>query len=219
MTTKYSKATSISLRASLSLLLLVLAVLCLDLTPALAVGNSAALPSLAEFSKTVQNGQKDVVRGVYVKNLLALPVVQQPEGNATYVSSQEGEVTEFSTAAQYGNVGLLAHNFKAGRFFFQLTSGQDVQLIYGDGHVETFVIKKVLQFQALEPTNPFSSFRNLDKDETLDSGQMFNRAYAGERHLTFQTCIAAEGNPSWGRIFVIALPRKNVQIHYQHNPR
>ena len=219
MTTKYSKATSITLRASLSLLLLMLAVLCLDLNPALAVGNSAAIPSLAEFSKIVQNGQKDVVRGVYVQNLLALPVVQQPEGNATYVSSQEGEVTEFSTAAQYGNVGLLAHNYKAGRFFFQLTSGQDVQLIYGDGHTETFLIKKVLQFQALEPTSPFSPFRNLEKDETLDAGQMFNRAYAGERHLTFQTCIAAEGNPSWGRIFVIALPWKNIEIRHQHNGR
>ena len=219
MRTKYGKATFITLRAGLSLLLLMLAILCLDLTPALAVGNSAAIPSLAEFSKIVQNGQKDVVRGVYVQNLLALPVVQQPEGNATYVSSQEGEVTEFSTAAQYGNVGLLAHNYKAGRFFFQLTSGQDVQLIYGDGHAETFVIKKILQFQALEPTNPFSSFRNIDKDETLDAGQMFNRVYAGQRHLTLQTCIAAKGNPSWGRVFVIALPRKNVEMQYQHNRR
>jgi hypothetical protein len=37
---------------------------------------------------------------------------------------------------------------------------------------------------------------------------MFSRAYGGERRAVFQTCIAAEGNGSWGRLFVIALPKQ-----------
>jgi len=36
---------------------------------------------------------------------------------------------------------------------------------------------------------------------------MFDRAYEGGRHVTFQTCIAAEGNSSWGRLFIIAAPK------------
>jgi hypothetical protein len=37
---------------------------------------------------------------------------------------------------------------------------------------------------------------------------MFNRAYVGENRVVFQTCLAAEGNPSWGRLFVIAVPKE-----------
>jgi hypothetical protein len=36
---------------------------------------------------------------------------------------------------------------------------------------------------------------------------MFDRAYLGDHHLTLQTCIAAEGISSWGRLFIIAVPK------------
>ena len=111
-------------------------------------------------------------------------------------------------ASQYGNVGLLAHNNLAGKFFSGLAVGQQVRLVYGDGKTETFVITEILRYQALQPTSPYSSFRNLDKtDDTLTAEQMFKRAYLGDRHMTFQTCIEAYGNPSWGRLFVIAVPK------------
>ncbi|MCK6541027.1 MAG: hypothetical protein L6Q26_13325, partial [Anaerolineales bacterium] len=61
--------------------------------------------------------------------------------------------------------------------------------------------------QALQPTSLYSSFRSLDKDETLTAEQMFKRVYVGDRHIAFQTCIEAEGNLSWGRLFVIAIPK------------
>jgi hypothetical protein len=80
--------------------------------------------------------------------------------------------------------------------------------VYGDGKVEDFVITQSLRFQALQPESVSSSFQNLDKIETLTAGQMFNRAYTGESRVVFQTCIAAEGNPSWGRLFVIAVPKE-----------
>lgn len=35
-------------------------------------------------------------------------------------------------------------------------------------------------------------------------------AGAFHRHVTFQTCIDAEGNASWGRLFVIAIPKEEV---------
>ncbi len=191
------------------LLLMVLTSLWLP-TSALALGNTPALPSLTEFSRSVQNGQKDVLRGVYVANILALPIVQQPANQAGYVSSHEGEATQFSMVSKYGNVGLLAHNHLAGKLFFQLAVGQEVELVYGDGHQEVFVIQEILQYQALQPTSPYSTFKNLSNDETLTAQEMFQRVYLGSYHLTLQTCINANGNSSWGRLFVIATPKKTT---------
>ena len=164
------------------------------------------LPSFVDFSKSVQNGQADIVRGVYVPDVLASPVVQQPADNANYVSSNQGQLTQFSTAAQFSNIGLLAHNNLSGKSFSQLEVGQDIRLVYGDGTVEHFVITQVLSFQALQPTDPYSSFRNLNNNENLTVEQLFNKVYGGDRHLTFQTCIAANGISTWGRLFVIAVP-------------
>lgn len=205
MTLKSRKITRIFL--SLSLLLLTLASLWLNPTSALALGNFPLQPTLTEFSKSVQNGQKDVLRGVYVENVLALPIVQQPASNAGYVSNNDGEATQFGMAAKYGTIGLLAHNHLSGKTFSRLTVGQEVRLVYGDGRAETFVITEVLEYQALQPTSPYSSFRNLKKDETLTAEQMFKRVYFGDRHVTFQTCIEANGDLSWGRLFVIAEPK------------
>lgn len=172
-----------------------------------ALGSAASLPVFADFSKSVQNGDAKTLRGVYVENALALPIIQQPSGNPAFVSNNDGEITQFGMASQYGNIGLLAHNHLSGKSFAELAVGQQVRLVYGDGKIETFVIAEILRYQALQPTSPYSSFRNLDEtDETLTAEQMFKRVYLGDRHVTFQTCIDAYGNPSWGRLFIIAEP-------------
>ncbi len=167
-----------------------------------------SLSDFVSFSKSVQNGEADVLRGVYVQDVLALPVVQQPADQPFYVSGQEGEATQFSMVSRYGNIGLLAHNTLSGRFFSKLAAGQEVRLVYGAGRIEYFRVVQTLRFQALQPESVTSSFRNLDKDEVLSAGDLFNQAYAGERHLVFQTCIEAYGNSSWGRLFVIAVPKE-----------
>jgi hypothetical protein len=190
-----------------SLLLLALTLFWLQPVPALALSNSPALPTFSDFAKSVQDGQKGVLRGVYVENVLAFPIVQQPTDSDGYVSSHDGEITQFNIVAKYGNVGLLAHNHLAGKVFSQLAIGEKVKLIYGDGHAEIFVIQEILQYQALQPTSPYSNFKNLNKDETLTAQQMFQRVYLGDHHVTFQTCINANGESSWGRLFVIATPK------------
>lgn len=172
---------------------------------------TGTLPDFADFSKSVQNGEATTLRGVYIEDVLALPIVQQPAGSPAFVSNNDGEITQFGMAAQYGNIGLLAHNHLSGKLFSQLAVGQRVRLVFGDGRVESFVVTEVHRYQALQPTSPYSSFRNLDDDsETLTAGQMFKRAYLGDRHITFQTCIQAYGNPSWGRLFVIAEPESQI---------
>jgi hypothetical protein len=196
----------------LTLLVFVLAPLFLKPDLVLAVGptdsTNSTLPNFADFYKSVQDGQANILRGVYVSNVLALPIVQQPASSPFYVSNRSGELTQFSIASQYGNTGLLAHNTLSGRFFSQLATGQEVRLIYGDGKIEYFVIQNVLRFQALQPESISSSFRNLDRNEVLSAGNMFNRAYVGGRRVVFQTCIEANGNSSWGRLFVVALPKE-----------
>lgn len=104
------------------------------------------LPNFADFSKSVQNGEENVLRGVYISEVLALPIIQQPAGDASYVSSKEGELTEFGLASQFSNVGLLAHNNLSGKSFSKLKIGQDTHLVYGDGTVEHFVITQALSF-------------------------------------------------------------------------
>lgn len=183
-----------------------------------AMGNNTNLPTFPDFSQTVQNGQATVLRGVYVNHILALPVIQQPSGNAGFVSSSDGQTTQFRMASQFGNIGLLAHNHLAGKSFAQLSIGDEVLMVYGDGHVEYFVVQEVLKYQALQPNSPYSSFRNLDKDETINAEQMFKRVYFGDRHVTFQTCIEAEGNLSWGRLFVIAVPKEEYSKFDRLNP-
>ena len=152
-----------------------------------------------------------VVQGVYVDGTLDLRVVQQPEGDANYISPKNGELTQFAAVSQRGNIGLLAHNYLSGRAFSRLLLGQDVQIQYSNGETENFVITEILSYQALEPKSPYSSFQSLkNESEVLSVGQMFDRVYGGDHHLTFQTCIARDGVSSWGRLFVVAMPRLAV---------
>lgn len=159
---------------------------------------------LQEFAGSVQDG-KSLVRGVYAEGVMAFRVVQQPAGQAGFVSSVKNVVTEFALAKQYGGIGILAHNFAAGAGFFQLTAGDEINLVYGDGAISKYVIKNILEFQALDADDPYSDFIDLATGETLSSTELFLRTYGGGK-LTLQTCIAADGISSWGRMFIIAEP-------------
>jgi hypothetical protein len=196
------------------ILLLLLASLVAQPVSAFALGGEndvKSLPNFSEFSASVQDGRADHVRGVYIPNQFALPVVQQPFGSPGFVSTQNNLVTQFRMANQYGNVGLLAHNYLSGQEFFDLEVGDEVRLVSGDGTVEYFVVSEVLRYQALQPNSPYSSFRNVDDDEVISVEKMFKRVFFGDRHVTFQTCIEKDGELSWGRLFIIAIPRAEYE--------
>ena len=196
-------------RTTIKLHLLAFAFATFFIAPGFVPGVDYSKSTLQDFQNSynpIQNGEGDSLRGVYVANVLALPIVQQPANEPYYVSGHDGEVTQFATASQYGNIGLLAHNNLSGRSFFELSVGQEVELVYWDGRIEKFTITEVLRFQALQPQSQQSPFLNLDNSETLSANEMFNRVYTGSRHLTFQTCIQANGNSSWGRLFIVATP-------------
>jgi hypothetical protein len=204
---------SVALKTSRSLLALnfiftlLLALLPVGQVHALSTYESrASLPLLNEFVGQVINGRAGELRGIYIPEVLAAPVVQQPAGDNAFVSPLENVVTQFGLAAQYGSTGLLAHNFLAGEDFFLLKKDQKIYLVYGDGQVAAFVITEILRYQALEPNSPLSRFTNLKKDELLSSAELFSKVYGRSGDVILQTCIAREDNLSWGRLFVIAEP-------------
>lgn len=200
----------------LSLVLLATAILIAGLflpTSALAASRSleavgAALPDFEAFVKSVTDGRAGVVRGAYVPGLLALPVEQQPAGKSTYVSPQEGAATQFRRAADFGAIGLLAHNYLAGKSFFNLKNGQEVRIVYGDGSVKVYFVTAVYRYQALQPNSPSSNFVDLDTNETLSASSLFGKVYYQGDHVTFQTCIKKDGLSTWGRLFIVATPAK-----------
>jgi hypothetical protein len=175
-----------------------------------------SLPGFSTFSENVQDGKAGVLKGVYVSDILALPVVQQPVGNPGYVSQYPDVITEFSMAKEVGNVGLLAHNHLAGQTFTNLSIGDEVRLVYGDGKVEYFIVSQTLEYQALQPYSPYSEFRDLETNKTITADLLFRIVYRGDRHVTFQVCIEAEGIDAWGRLFVIAEPKPDPFVEQNY---
>jgi hypothetical protein len=168
--------------------------------------NSSRVPSLADFAETVNMGRPEAVAGVYVLDLFADKIVHQPPRNSTYISSLNQTVTNLDLAARNETVGLAAHNYLAGALFSKLTLGIEVDLVNGDGSVRRYVVSEIARFQALAPTDPFSSFVESDMDEMLSSTDLFSRMYIGGDKVVLQTCISLNGDSSWGRLFVTATP-------------
>ncbi|MCD6323140.1 MAG: sortase [Clostridiales bacterium] len=176
------------------------------------LGNNKSVVDLNEkaaisyFISTVANGEKGVLRGVYSENRFALQIVQQPAGQAGFISTSEDVVTQFSMPNRYGVIGLLAHNYLSGKYFFDLEMGDIIQLVYGDGEIKKYQITDIQSFQADQPNSPNSKFIDIETGAELTASQLFKRVYMGDQHLTLQTCIQEGSEDSWGRLFIIAKP-------------
>jgi hypothetical protein len=174
------------------------------------LGAVGDLPLLNTFVGQVTNGQAQELRGIYIPELLAAPIVQQPSGNYEFVSPRQNIVTQFNLAAQFGATGLLAHNYLAGENLILLQKDQVFYLVYGDGRVSAFVIQEILRYQALEPESSSSRFLNLENKNELTTAELFARVYNNPGKVILQTCISRENNLSWGRLFVIAEPYSGI---------
>ena len=166
------------------------------------------------FVKSVRNGQADVVRGVYVANAFALPIVQQPPNNAIYVSNKRREITQFAQAAKNDVLGLLAHNYLSGKLFYQLVPDEEVIIVYGDGATQRYRITTIQQYQKLAPKTLRSDFVDLHSRQRLTSAQVFDQFYRGDHRLIFQTCLAEDGLLNWGVTFIVAVPMENNSLKF-----
>ena len=193
---------------SIRLSLVVLLVILLACVPARAGALDAVdqIPLLKDFVDAVSNGEADQLRGIYVPDLLASRIVPQPEAQPWFVSSSENTITHFGLPEQFGSTGLLAHNTLAGKDFSRLSPGQVIRLVYGDGQTKSFIVIERWRFQALEPANTRSLFVDLNRGGLLTVSELFRLVYDRPGDLILQTCIEAEGEPGWGRLFIIAEP-------------
>lgn len=168
--------------------------------------NSGSLPSLDAFVEQVRNGRAGELRGIYMPEILAAHIVQQPDGMDDFVSPWQNIVTQFSLASRLGSTGLMAHNYLAGEAFALLQEGQEIHLIHGDGRVSTFVVSEILQYQALEPDGTSGTFVDLQSHDLLTYSELFTKVYNRPGQIIFQTCMEEGNQLSWGRLFVIAKP-------------
>lgn len=162
--------------------------------------------ALNEFILSVADGQSDVIRGMFVDESIALQVIQQPAGQPAFVSPVDEVITEFAMARSRGVVGLLAHNYLAGKYFFEIQMDDVFQVVYGDGQVKKYQVVDIQRYQALQPNSPHSEFLDLDTSQKLTAAELFKKVYTGEHHITLQTCIQEGGVDTWGRLFIIAEP-------------
>ncbi len=172
----------------------------------------SVLPSLEKFAQQMVNGQHDQLRGIYARDVFADSVAQQPAGEPGFVAADDGVLTQFSRASQFGATGLLAHNFIDGAKFSDLQEGQVLYLVYGDGHADAYVLTQRLRYQALQPNSEYSGFLDLQSGERLSAFSLFSTIFNRPGSLILQTCIEADGLPTWGRLFVIAQPYDALSV-------
>ena len=174
-----------------------------------AIPDSVSEENLADFHNfvtQVSNGQKGVVRAVYVPGIFAFPIIQQPKKNPIFVSNKHDRVTQFQSAARNSVTGLLAHNYLAGNLFYKLTPGHDVLIVYGDGVIQRYRVVSIHQYQKLKPSNLYSKLVDLSTGQELSTVEVFRRFYRGEHQVIFQTCLERNGRLDWGFLFVVAIP-------------
>ena len=144
---------------------------------------------------------------VKLNDKFAFNVVQQPKGNASFVSGKPDELTQFSLANQYGSMGFLAHNYLAGASFSDLEIGSFITVEYADSHSTLYQVQEIRHLQAINPNGLTTNFLDLDHDKTtLTTRQVFFQTYGVHDRLVLQTCISKDKELSWGRLFIIATP-------------
>ena len=168
--------------------------------------------NLQSFVASVLNGQADQITGIYADGLMAYEVVRQPKGNLAYVSADADDITLFDLAAQYGTQAFLAHNYLAGASFSELDLNMIITLVYGDGHLAYFRVADIHEYQALSPDSTQSNFVDLETGQEISNSTLFNQMYNNNDAIVFQTCITREGNTTWGRLFVEAVPASEDEV-------
>jgi hypothetical protein len=175
------------------------------------------------FYLSATSKNTSTLQGIFLSGKFQLPVAFQPAGNPGFVSTSPEKVTYFSTAEEYGSIGLIAHNNLAGSEYSRIAINDEILLIYGDGRIHKYRVSEIREYQALSPYSPYSSFKNMaDPEKTFSYRDLFFDTYGVSGRLILQTCIARDDIDSWGRLFVIATPisiEKNSVMAFSRQDR
>jgi hypothetical protein len=113
--------------------------------------------------------------------------------NTNFAVVNQGEVsTEPNTLTQTWHNVFLAHNHLAGALFDKLAIGDEI-IVSG----KSYHVTEISRYQVAD------DYIDLATGEHLTTSQIFWKYYSGE-NVTLQTCIAKDGDPAWGRLFITA---------------
>jgi len=146
------------------------------------------------------------VPSIYLEGIKYFRITHQPVGSFNHVTSLEDVVTSFQTAEEQGNLGLIAHNYLAGRYFSELELGDHLYLKDAQGKTRTYHLQQVLKFRAISPGNPSSYFVDLQANEVYPAADLARRIYFGSHRVVLQTCISQGDELEWGRLFLLFYP-------------
>jgi hypothetical protein len=169
-------------------------------------------PFFEEVTKT-ESVSSDELVGIFAPGNFEFKIIQQPLNHPEYVSEQEDSLTEFSLAKSETSTGLLAHNYLAGKHFSNLEIEDLLITISADKTISVYQITEISSYQALQPENPYSYFKDTNNPtQLLTSTALFKEIYRDSQTLVLQTCIAQDGQPSWGRLFIKAVLVENTNL-------
>lgn len=94
---------------------------------------------------------------------------------------------------------LIAHNSLDGKYFSEIKEGYMIRYWDGKEWID-YKVTDIVEMQAVDPLSPTSDF--IEDGVTYTSLEVAERIYS--KDLVLQTCIEKDGNPYWGRLFVIA---------------
>lgn len=161
---------------------------------------------LDRFLLHVVTGDPRQITGLFIPGYGGFYVVQPPDGKDGSVSPVQGVLTQFKRPGSQGVIGLIAHNYSAGKWFTGFSPGDEFYVLYGDGRYDIYQFKESIQYRAINGKNVYSDFVDLSSGQRLNVDQVYNRVYSGKPHLTLQTCIQEDDDLTWGRMFIIAEP-------------
>jgi hypothetical protein len=149
----------------------------------------------------VVDGQIGVLRGVYVEDVLALKVIQQPADDPLFVSGDRDR-HPVPNAAKTVSPGS-GPNYLSGELFFQLESANK----FSWSMEMEWLRYTVTDISATRSTadNQEAGTSTCAPEKSNDCAG-FQPGLYGKDHVTFQTCIKKGNEWSWGLIFVIATP-------------
>lgn len=150
------------------------------------------------------------ILGISSPGTFSYTIVNQPQGNAGFVSYDPDSLTKFQLAEKYGSIGLLAHNYLAGHQFFLIDIGDRLVLEMNNGSSRDYHVISIKKYQALNPYSPYSEFIDLSNNERITASKLFMDTYGSGNKLILQTCIEQNGVDAWGRLFVIAESLPNI---------
>jgi hypothetical protein len=175
--------------------------------PAVSSPNYSA-PELLTFIENSKTGSPELT-GLYIEDLLSIRITQQENNQPNWVSSSFNVVTQYDYASLTNTIGILAHNYLAGAYFYQISENQIISITDGLGQIQSFRVVEFGRYQALNPNSPETSLVDLETGEVFEAYEIYIKYYVsqpGETKLVLQTCIENNGNGSWGRYFVVAVP-------------